>query len=41
MVVVSAKSSKGETPAEPTPANPYAHPEIEPDGAGGAVDQKA
>jgi len=41
MVVVSAKSSKGETPAEPAPANPYAHPEIEPDGAGGAVDQKA
>ena len=41
MVVVSAKSSRGEAPSEPTPANPYAHPEIEPDGAGGAVDQKA
>jgi molecular chaperone GrpE len=41
MVVVSAKSSRGETPSDPTPANPYAHPEIEPDGAGGAVDQKA
>jgi molecular chaperone GrpE len=41
MVVVSAKSSRGEAPSDPTPANPYAHPEIEPDGAGGAVDQKA
>ena len=41
MVVVSAKGSKGEAPAGAAPANPYAHPEIEPDGAGGAVDQKA
>jgi molecular chaperone GrpE len=41
MVVVSAKGSKGEAPADAAPANPYAHPEIEPDGAGGAVDQKA
>jgi molecular chaperone GrpE len=41
MVVVSAKGSKGEAPSEAAPANPYAHPEIEPDGAGGAVDQKA
>jgi molecular chaperone GrpE len=41
MVVVSAKSSKGEKPAEPTPANPYAHSEGEPDGAGGSVDEKA
>jgi len=41
MVVVSAKSSKGDTPAEPAPANPYAHSEADADGAGGAVDQKA
>jgi molecular chaperone GrpE len=41
MVVVSAKGSKGDIPAEAAPANPYAHPEIEPDGAGGSVDQKA
>jgi molecular chaperone GrpE len=41
MVVVSAKGSKGEAPSDAAPANPYAHPEIEPDGAGGAVDQKA
>jgi molecular chaperone GrpE len=41
MVVVSAKGSRGDTPAEAAPANPYAHPETEPDGAGGAVDQKA
>jgi molecular chaperone GrpE len=41
MVVVSAKSSKGEPPAEPSPANPYAHADGDEDGAGGAVDQKA
>jgi molecular chaperone GrpE len=41
MVVVSAKGSKGETPADPVSANPYAHPEVEPDEAGGAVDRKA
>lgn len=41
MVVVSAKGSKGEAPAEPVAANPYAHPEAEPDEAGGAVDRKA
>ncbi len=41
MVVVSAKGSKGEAPSDAAPANPYAHPEIEPDGAGGSVDQKA
>jgi len=41
MVVVSAKGSKGEAPSDAAPANPYAHPEIEPDSAGGAVDQKA
>jgi molecular chaperone GrpE len=41
MVVVSAKGSKGEAPSDAAPANPYAHPETEPDGAGGAVDQKA
>jgi molecular chaperone GrpE len=42
MVVVSSKSSTGETPAEPTSSNPYAHPETAPDaGAGGAVDRKA
>jgi molecular chaperone GrpE len=38
MVVVSARGSKGETPSEATPANPYVHPE---NGAGGAIDQKA
>jgi molecular chaperone GrpE len=41
MVVVSAKSSRGEAPAEPAPTNPYSHAEGDPDGAGGAVDQKA
>ncbi|HEY3887575.1 MAG TPA: nucleotide exchange factor GrpE [Caulobacteraceae bacterium] len=41
MVVVSAKGSKGEEPSDVAPANPYAHPEIEPDEAGGSVDQKA
>ena len=41
MVVVSAKGSKGAAPADPAVANPYAHPEIEPDEAGGAVDRKA
>jgi molecular chaperone GrpE len=41
MVVVSAKASKGPAPSDAAPANPYAHPETEPDGAGGAVDQKA
>jgi molecular chaperone GrpE len=41
MVVVSAKSSKGEAPSEPAAANPYANPEGAPDGAGGSVDQKA
>src|SRR3984957_13998284 len=41
MVVVSAKGSKGDTPAEAAPANPHAHSEADADGAGGAVDQKA
>ena len=41
MVVVSAKSSKGEPPAEPSPSNPYAHADGDEDGAGAAVDQKA
>jgi len=41
MVVVSAKGSKGAAPTETAAANPYAHPEIEPDDAGGSVDQKA
>jgi molecular chaperone GrpE len=41
MVVVSAKNSKGDAPAEPAPANPYAHAEGDSDGAGGAVDRKA
>jgi molecular chaperone GrpE len=41
MVVVSAKGSRGEAPSDTAPTNPYANPEIEPDGAGGAVDQTA
>jgi molecular chaperone GrpE len=41
MVVVSAKGSKGAAPTETAAANPYGHPEIEPDDAGGSVDQKA
>jgi len=41
MVVVSAKGSKGAAPTETAAANPYTHPETEPDGAGGSVDQKA
>jgi molecular chaperone GrpE len=41
MVVVSAKGSTGAPPAETATANPYSHPETEPDGAGGSVDQKA
>ncbi len=41
MVVVSAKGSAGAAPVEPVAANPYAHPEGEPDGVGAAVDKKA
>ena len=41
MVIVSAKSSSGDTPVEAAVNNPYAHPEGEPDGAGAAVDRKA
>ena len=41
MVIVSAKGSTGEAPADAPVANPYAHPEGEPDGAGAAVDRKA
>jgi molecular chaperone GrpE len=41
MVVVSARGSKGEAPAEPATPNPYAHPEGEADDAGGSVDRKA
>jgi molecular chaperone GrpE len=41
MVVVSAKSSTGEPPADPLAANPYAHPEAGQESAGGAVDRKA
>jgi molecular chaperone GrpE len=42
MVIVSAKGSTGGAPTpEPAGANPYAHPETETDGAGGAVDRKA
>jgi len=40
MVVVSAKGSAGEAPAEPVAANPYAHSDSEA-GAGAAVDEKA
>ena len=41
MVVVSAKGSTGETPAEPAAqANPYAHTDAEA-GAGASVDEKA
>jgi molecular chaperone GrpE len=40
MVIVSAKGSTGETPSEPSSANPYAHPE-EGDGAGISLDEKA
>jgi molecular chaperone GrpE len=41
MVVVSAKGSKGEAPAEPAAqANPYAHSDAEA-GAGASVDEKA
>ena len=40
MVVVAAKSSSGEAPAEPAVANPYAHTDDEA-GAGSAVDRKA
>ncbi|MDR3507396.1 MAG: nucleotide exchange factor GrpE [Caulobacteraceae bacterium] len=41
MVVVSAKGSTGPAATEAPPANPYASPEGEPDGAGGAVDRTA
>jgi molecular chaperone GrpE len=41
MVVVSAKSSTGEAPADPPAANPYAHPEVGQESAGGSVDRKA
>jgi molecular chaperone GrpE len=41
MVVVSSKASTGAQPTEPSVANPYAHPEGEPEGAGGSVDEKA
>ena len=41
MVVVSARGSRGETPSEAAPADPYSNPETEPDGAGGSVDGKA
>jgi molecular chaperone GrpE len=40
MVIVSAKGSSGEAPAEPVAANPYAHADGEA-GAGAAVDEKA
>jgi len=40
MVIVSAKGSTGEAPAEPAAANPYAHPEAG-KGAGVSVDEKA
>jgi len=40
MVIVSAKGSSGEAPAEPAVANPYANPDAK-DGAGVAVDEKA
>lgn len=38
MVIVSAKGSTGDAPAEPAAANPYAHPEA---AAGVSVDEKA
>ena len=41
MVVVSAKSSTGEPPADAPAANPYAQPEGAEGPAGGAVDRKA
>lgn len=40
MVIVSAKGSSGESPAESAGANPYAHPE-DGNGAGASVDEKA
>ena len=40
MVIVSAKGSSGEAPAEPASANPYASPETG-NGAGVSVDEKA
>jgi molecular chaperone GrpE len=40
MVIVSAKGSTGETPAEPATANPYASPDAG-NGAGVSVDEKA
>ena len=40
MVIVSAKGSAGDAPAEPAVANPYAHPEAG-SGAGVSVDEKA
>ena len=41
MVVVSARGSAGAAPADPVAANPYTHPEGEPDGVGAAVDKTA
>jgi molecular chaperone GrpE len=40
MVIVSAKGSSGESPAEPAAANPYAHPDTGAE-AGVSVDEKA
>ena len=40
MVIVSAKGSSGESPAEPAASNPYAHPD-EGNGAGASIDEKA
>ncbi|HEX4179352.1 MAG TPA: nucleotide exchange factor GrpE [Caulobacteraceae bacterium] len=40
MVIVSAKGSTGEAPAEPAAANPYAHPDTGAE-SGVAVDEKA
>jgi hypothetical protein len=39
MVIVSAKGSSGDAPAEPATANPYAHDAGT--GAGVSVDEKA
>jgi molecular chaperone GrpE len=41
MVVVAAKGSTGDAPAEPATVNPYAQAESEVDDAGGSVDRKA
>jgi molecular chaperone GrpE len=41
MVVVAAKGSAGEAPADAATINPYAQAETETDGSGGSVDRKA